>query len=77
MATKKTVAPAKAKNAAPVAKTGVAKKSATAKKSSDFEAIRKKAEEIYHARIARGEHGTADGDWLLAEQSLKKGGKKK
>ena len=31
----------------------------------------KKAEEIYHERIARGEYGTAQDDWHKAEQLLK------
>jgi len=67
MATKKTVkteAPAKAKKVS-------VKKTAAAKKGVDVEAIRKKAEEVYHARIARGEHGTAEGDWHHAEKLLK------
>jgi hypothetical protein len=67
--TVKTEAPAKAKKAAP------AKKPAAAKKVVDTEAIRKKAEEIYHARVARGEHGNAESDWHKAEQLLKGGGK--
>lgn len=33
--------------------------------------IRKKAEEIYHERIARGEYGTAEDDWHKAEKILK------
>lgn len=72
--TVKTEAPAKAKKAAPVAKAAVVKKVSPAKKEVDTEAIRKKAEEIYHARIARGEHGTAEGDWHLAEKLIKSGG---
>jgi hypothetical protein len=35
------------------------------------EEIRLKAKEIYHERIARGEHGTAEDDWLKAEHLLK------
>jgi len=34
------------------------------------EEIREKAEEFYHMRIARGEHGTAENDWLEAEAYL-------
>jgi hypothetical protein len=29
--------------------------------------IREKAEEIYFQRVERGEHGTAENDWLEAE----------
>lgn len=35
------------------------------------EEIREKAKEIYHERIARGEHGTPENDWIKAEQLLK------
>ena len=35
------------------------------------EAIREKAREIYYERIARGEHGTPEGDWREAEKLLK------
>ncbi len=76
MATKKTaktVAPSKAKKAAPAAKKAAVKKPVAAKKGVDAEAIRKKAEEIYHARVARGEHGNAEGDWHMAEKLLKAG----
>jgi len=68
--TVKTVAPEKAKKVAPVAKKPVVKKETSSKKELDNEAIRKKAEEIYKARIAKGEHGTAEGDWHLAEELL-------
>jgi hypothetical protein len=33
--------------------------------------IREKAREIYYERIARGEHGTPEGDWHEAEELLK------
>jgi hypothetical protein len=33
--------------------------------------IREKAREIYYERIARGEHGTSEGDWREAEELLK------
>jgi hypothetical protein len=71
----KTEAPAKAKKAAPTPKSTVVKKASPAKKVVDIEAIRIKAEEIYHARIARGEHGSAESDWHQAELFLKSGGK--
>ncbi len=34
------------------------------------EEIRIKASEIYYERMARGEHGTPEGDWLEAEAIL-------
>jgi hypothetical protein len=43
----------------------------TAKSAPAEDQIRKKAEEIYFERIARGEHGTAEDDWHKAEQLLK------
>jgi hypothetical protein len=48
------------------------KKSVTAAKSVPGEdEIREKAREIYYERIARGEHGTPEGDWHEAEELLK------
>jgi len=73
--TVKTEVPAKAKKPVAAAKAAPVKKTTTAKKGVDSEAIRKKAEEIYYARIARGEHGTADSDWHQAEELLKGKGK--
>lgn len=44
----------------------------TARKSGPTEEeIRRKAEEIYHERVARGADGTAEDDWHLAEKLLK------
>jgi hypothetical protein len=51
-------------------KTAKSKKVTIGKSGSGEEEIRKKAREIYHERIARGEHGTAEEDWLKAEQFL-------
>ena len=73
--TVKTVVAAKAKKPVAAAKASPAKKTSPAKKAVDSEAIRKKAEEIYYERIARGEHGTADSDWHKAEELLKGKGK--
>ena len=48
------------------------KKSVTAAKYVPGEdEIREKAREIYYERIARGEHGTPEGDWHEAEDLLK------
>ncbi len=76
MATKK-VTPAATKTTtkkvaekkAPAAKTTKAKPAIT------DEDIRKKAEEIFHARMASGEAGDSDSDWLKAEKALKSGKK--
>lgn len=73
--TVKTEVPVKAKKVVPVAKKAAVKKPSAANKVVSIETIRKKAEEIYHARIARGEHGTAEGDWHHAEHLLKVSGK--
>lgn len=71
---KSKVAP-KASKATPAAKATVVKKASSVKKVDDIEAIRKKAEEIYHARVARGEHGNAESDWHQAEKLIKAGKK--
>ena len=58
-------------------KTPVTGKAVTDNKVTAFklgpgeEEIRVKAKEIYNERIARGEHGTPEHDWLKAEQLLK------
>ena len=82
MATKK-VTPAAAKTKATTTAKKVAKKpAATAKttkttkttkaKPAITEAdIRKKAEEIYNARVASGEAGSPESDWINAEKALK------
>lgn len=78
MATKK-VTPAAAKTPVkkvtekPAAKTT---KTTTAKPAITEEDIRKKAEEIYNARVAAGEPGDHESDWLNAEKALKAGKKK-
>jgi hypothetical protein len=47
------------------------KKVAVIKHIPTDEEIRNKAYEIYHQRIARGEHGNASDDWLKAVELLK------
>jgi hypothetical protein len=55
----------------------VKNKKVTISKSQPSEAeIREKAKEIYHQRIARGEHGTPLDDWYKAEELLKSSKKK-
>lgn len=74
MATKK-VTPAAAKTPVKKAteKPAAAKttKTTTAKPAITEEDIRKKAEEIYNARVASGEAGDHESDWLAAEKALK------
>jgi len=74
MATKK-VTPAAAKTPVKKAteKPAAAKttKTTTAKPAITEEDIRKKAEEIYNARVAAGEPGDHESDWLAAEKALK------
>ena len=75
MATKK-VTPAAAKTTAkkatekkaPAAK---ATKTTKAKPAITEDDIRKKAEEIYNARMVSGEPGDHESDWLNAEKALK------
>jgi hypothetical protein len=52
-------------------KPGRGRKVSAPKPKPTEEEIRKKAEEIYHERIARGEYGTAEDDWHKAEKILK------
>jgi hypothetical protein len=54
------------------AKAVTTKKASTAKSAVSDDDIRAKAQEIYNDRISKGEHGTPEGDWLKAEQQLKK-----
>jgi hypothetical protein len=68
MATKKTTT---TKKAAPVKKTATAGKKAVSKRKISAEDIRKRAEEIYRARINNGNHGDEVSDWLQAEKELK------
>jgi hypothetical protein len=71
MKTTKAKAIGKPKKTSETAKPGRSKKVTTKKSGPTEEEIREKAKEIYHERIARREHGTAEDDWLKAEQLLK------
>jgi hypothetical protein len=73
MATKKNTKgtvgrPKKATTEGSIART---RKVKTPKPAPTEDEIRKKAEEIYHERIAKGEYGTAEDDWHKAEKILK------
>lgn len=70
MKTTKTKTVSKPKKTSGAAKT-VKKKVTTGKYVPTEEEIREKAREIYYERIARGEHGSPDGDWREAEELLK------
>lgn len=43
----------------------------TTRKTVSIDDIRKKAEELYLGRVSRGEPGSAEEDWLKAEELLK------
>ncbi len=74
MATKKvTPAAAKTTTKKAVEKKVPAAKTTKAKPAITDEDIRKKAEEIYNARVAAGEEGNHESDWLAAEKALKAG----
>ncbi len=80
MATKKVPAGEKTmKKTAAKPKAAATKKTKTtpkAKPEITEEDIRKKAEMIYNARLASGEEGNAESDWIKAEASLKAAKKK-
>lgn len=71
MKTTKTKTVSKPKKTATKATVSKSTKTKTAKASPTEEEIREKAKEIYYERIARGEHGTPEGDWHEAEEILK------
>jgi hypothetical protein len=72
MKTSKAKTISKPKKTSKVGKEVKSKKVTTSKSVPNEEEIRKKAEEIYHQRIARGEHGTAIDDWHKAEELLRR-----
>jgi len=76
-ATSKTTSktPGKGKKSTTAAVTGKVVKAATLKSAQSEDQIRAKALELYNERVLRGEHGTAESDWLKAEKLLT--GKKK
>ncbi len=67
---------AKTKTVSPPKKTTSKGKTSSTSKTSpgkyvpSEDEIREKAREIYFERIARGEHGTPEGDWHEAEELL-------
>jgi hypothetical protein len=61
----------KPKKTSAATKTVKQKKVVAAKYVPGEDEIREKAREIYYERIARGEHGTPEGDWHEAEELLK------
>ena len=61
----------KPKKTSKVKEVVINKKTKITKRRPTEEEIRDKAMEIYQQRINRGEHGTAENDWLKAEESLK------
>jgi hypothetical protein len=71
MKTSKVKTISKPKKSSKVGNVVRSKKVTASKYIPNEEEIRKKADEIYHQRIARGEHGTAIDDWHKAEELLK------
>jgi hypothetical protein len=71
MKTTKAKTASKPKKTSDTVKTVKTKKVTSAKYIPTEEEIREKAREIYYERIARGEHGTPEGDWREAEELLK------
>ena len=71
MKTTKSNAVSKPKKTSDAGKAIKKKKITTGKYVVSEEKIREKAMEIYYERIARGEHGTPEGDWHEAEEILK------
>ncbi len=71
MKTTKTKTVSKPKKTSAAAKTVKKKKVTTGKYIPTEDEIREKAREIYYERIARGEHGTSEGDLREAEELLK------
>ncbi len=67
----KTQASGKSRKSGPEVKTRKVTRAAGKETSPSEEEIRLKAEEIYYERIARGEHGTPESDWLEAEKLLR------
>jgi hypothetical protein len=68
METSKGMAKRKPKKTSGTVRAVKSKKVTTIKSGPSEEDIRTKAEEIYHERIARGEHGSADDDWHKAQE---------
>jgi hypothetical protein len=75
MKTQKAKTVSKPKKTSTSSKTVRSKKVTTGKSVPNEDEIRKKAEEIYHKRIASGKDGTAIDDWYTAEELLKGSGK--
>jgi hypothetical protein len=71
MKTTKAKTTSKPKKTSDTGKTLKNKKVAPGKYVPSEDEIREKAREIYYERLARGEHGTAEGDWREAEELLK------
>jgi hypothetical protein len=71
MKTTKAQATSKQKKTSETGKADRSKKVTTSKSGPSEEEIRDKAREIYHERMARGEHGTSVDDWIKAEELLK------
>lgn len=67
----KATKPAVKKTAAPKSAAPSAAKKVVSKVKDIEELIRRRAEEIYHERIAKGLHGSDKTDWAQAEKEVK------
>jgi len=67
MKTTKEKATSKPKKASVAVKEVKSKRVTAIKSGPSEEEVREKAKEIYNERVARGVHGTAEEDWLKAE----------
>jgi hypothetical protein len=67
----KTKASGSTKKTVTASKASKTKKSTAGRSLPDENEIRRKAQEIYNERTHRGEHGTAEDDWVKAERLLK------
>jgi hypothetical protein len=61
----------KSKKSSSAAKPGKPSRTTNLKSSPGENEIRARAQQIYNDRLARGEEGTAEGDWLQAERQFK------
>jgi hypothetical protein len=66
----KTKTTGKMKKSSAAAEPARTSKAVTLKSAPGEAEIRAKAQEIYTDRLTRGEHGTAENDWLKAEKLL-------
>ena len=67
----KTQTTSKGKNPSAATEISKTEKGTTLKSAPSEYEIRAKAQEIYNDRLTRGEHGSAESDWIKAEKLLR------